>query len=155
MITNSFRKSNPKMTPKNFITPIGKIDYCLIIFSSEIFKYLLDNYRCEEIYHLNDCTGGKSIFKFEYKGKTIAFFNTYIGSAGTGNLIEESCCLINCKNYIMFGFHNISLIGIIMSLSQKNISLRYLINGRTKKIFPNILVYQKGWSLNYSIIISL
>ena len=103
MITNSFRKSNPKMTPKNFITPIGKIDYCLIIFSSEIFKYLLDNYRCEEIYHLNDCTGGKSIFKFEYKGKTIAFFNTYIGSAGTGNLIEESCCLINCKNYIMFG----------------------------------------------------
>ena len=33
MITNSYRKSEPKMTPKNFVEKIDQIDYCLIIFS--------------------------------------------------------------------------------------------------------------------------
>jgi purine-nucleoside phosphorylase len=91
------------MTPKNFITFVEKIDYCLIIFSHEICQHILDCYNCKAVFHLNDCTGEKTIYKFEYKGKIIAFFNTYVGSAGTGNLIEESFELFNCKHYIMFG----------------------------------------------------
>ena len=103
MITNSYRKSEPKMTPKNFVEKIDQIDYCLIIFSNEIFNYVLENYKCELVAHLKDCTGGRDVYKFINNGKTIAFYNTYVGSTSTGNLIEETNALLEIKHYVMFG----------------------------------------------------
>ena len=133
MITNSFRNSKPKMTPSNFVSLVEKIDYCLIIFSHEIIEYILNNYKCDIVFLLNDCTGGRYIYKFKYNDKVIAFYNTYVGSCGTGNLIEESHAVLGCTNYIMFGSCG--------SLDKEKTSNNFII--------PNKAYRDEGFSYHY------
>ena len=79
------------------------VDVCLIIFSEEIYTYLLNTYECEEIGCLTACNGNTSIKKMNYKGKDIAFYLTDIGSTMASCQCYETNWVTGATKFVMFG----------------------------------------------------
>lgn len=79
------------------------VDTCLIIFSDEIHRHLLNTYKCEQISALKACNGDIPIYKMNYKGKDIAFYLTAIGSALAACMCYETNWLVGATKFIMFG----------------------------------------------------
>ena len=79
------------------------VEKCLIIFSKEIYDYLLDNYKCEIIGEIGVCNGNVPIMCLENKGEKIAFYLTGIGSAVASSMCYESHWITGADKYIMFG----------------------------------------------------
>jgi len=74
----------------------------MVVFSAKFRELFLKKYNAEEIGYL--IAGGNKlpIYKFEYKGVQLGFFNTIIGGAGSAALLEE---LIACgaQKFLYFG----------------------------------------------------
>ena len=79
------------------------LDKCLIIFSKEIYEYILKEYECEQIGRLGACNGDIHIYAFEHKGEKIAFYLTMIGSALASGLCYEVHWQTGATKFIMFG----------------------------------------------------
>jgi uridine phosphorylase len=79
------------------------LDKCLILFSKEIYKYILKEYECEQIGTLGACNGDIPIYAFEHKGEKIAFYLTMIGSALASGLCYEVYWQTGATKFIMFG----------------------------------------------------
>lgn len=79
------------------------VDTCLIIFSKEIHKHLLEEYECEQIAELGCCNGNIPIYKMNYKGIKLAFYLTGIGSAVASSMCYEAHWLTGATKFIMFG----------------------------------------------------
>ncbi len=78
-------------------------DKCMIIFSSEIHAYLLDHYDCSEVGKMSACNGDTHIYCMEYKGETICFYLSWIGSALASGSCYESHWQTGATKYVMFG----------------------------------------------------
>ena len=74
----------------------------MVVFSAKFRELFLKKYNAEEIGYL--IAGGNKlpIYKFEYKGVQLGFFNTIMGGAGSAALLEE---LIACgaQKFLYFG----------------------------------------------------
>ena len=79
------------------------VDICLIIFSAEIHKHLLEKYPCEQIAAFTACNGDTPIYKMQYKEVNIAFYLTGIGSTMASCMCYEANWLIGATKFIMFG----------------------------------------------------
>ncbi len=78
-------------------------DKCMIVFSKEIYEYLLSHYECELVGQIGACNGNVPIYVLEYKGEKIAFYLTGIGSALASTDCYESHYITGATKYIMFG----------------------------------------------------
>ncbi len=79
------------------------VDTCLIIFSKEIHKHLLETYECEQIAEFTACNGNVPIYQMTYKGMNVAFYLTHIGSTMASCMCYEANWLIGATKFIMFG----------------------------------------------------
>ncbi len=79
------------------------LDKCLILFSKQIYEYILQEYECEQIGNLGACNGDIPIYAFEHKGEKIAFYLTMIGSALASGLCYEVHWQTGATKFIMFG----------------------------------------------------
>lgn len=105
MITNSFDdKTQPLFTLKDFYGERKYlVDICLVIFSKNIFDYILSTYRCEKIAVMEAVNGNNNIYKFAYRGKDIAFYLSCVGSTAAAHFIVEANWLTGASQFIMFG----------------------------------------------------
>ena len=79
------------------------IDKCMIIYSDEISKYLLENYKCEQIGFIGACNGNFPVYKFSSNGEEIGFYLSPIGSAVASSSCYEVSWQTGAKKFVMFG----------------------------------------------------
>lgn len=92
------------ISPEAFYGPKKHlVDKCLIIFSKEIFDYLLANYECTQISHIGACNGFVPIYSFDCGGEQVAFYLTGIGSAIASDFCYETHWQTGATKFIMFG----------------------------------------------------
>lgn len=105
MIIDSFdNKTEPIMSIKDFYGEKKKIiNICIVIFSKEIYEYILNNYNCEVIGNIMACNGVYPIYKFNYEGKEIGFYLTMIGSTMASQFVIETSWITGATKFIMFG----------------------------------------------------
>lgn len=103
MITDSFdNQSNAKINPQiNEDAP--QVDACILTFSHEIEAFVLQNYDCKQIASFRFVTGGTPIYCFDYKGKTFAFYKTYVGAPACVASVESTLEGIKTDKFILFG----------------------------------------------------
>ena len=103
MITDTFDNQSPAI-----INPVPKADAveadaCIVTFSHEIEKYVVENYVSGEIAALWCATGKTPVYLIEHNGKRFAFYKTYVGAPITTGLIEDATVELACSKYILFG----------------------------------------------------
>lgn len=105
MITDCYDiNSEPIISLKDFYGEPKKIvDICLIIFSNEIHTHLLETFECEQIAELTACNGNAPVYKFNYKGRDIAFYLTGIGAPFASAWCYEVHWNTGATKFIMFG----------------------------------------------------
>lgn len=105
MIIDSFdNKTEPLMSLKDFYGDKKKIiEICLVIFSTKIYEYILNNYECEIIGNVKACNGEYPIYKFNYEGKVLGFYLTMIGSTMASQFVIEVSWITGASKFIMFG----------------------------------------------------
>ncbi|MGN1048407.1 MAG: nucleoside phosphorylase [Eubacteriales bacterium] len=103
-IINSFDNiSREIISPQKAIQKIdGFPDTVITAFSREYSELLFSSYGMQQISRM--VAGGIEIpvFKFQYKGKDIAFYQTLLGGAASGGLLEEIIAK-GGKNVLFFG----------------------------------------------------
>ena len=114
MITDSYDiETEPMINLFDFYGRRGDFaDICLIIFSKEIHRHLLDSYESEIIATMPACNGDTHIYKTTYKGVTITFYLSGIGSAVASSQCHLASWLTGASKFIMFGSCGLSLIHI-------------------------------------------
>lgn len=104
MITDSYDKSDALITPFMCYKRIEKpIKTSLIIFSLEIYQYILSSFETKKIGTMFLANGEVPIYSFKYKGTEIAFYLSYISSTCASTFVEESSVITGASNYILFG----------------------------------------------------
>ena len=103
MITDTFdNKSEAILNPRiNENAPI--VDACILTFSHVIEKFVLDNFKCEQIASSHSATGDTPIYQIDYMKKKFAFFKTYVGAPACVGTIEDCRAVIKANKYIVFG----------------------------------------------------
>lgn len=103
LITDTFDNLSPAI-----ISPVPKedaprVDACIVTFSHEIEKHVVEHYACREIASLWCATGRTPVWLIERNGKRFAFYKTYVGAPITTGLIEDATAEIRCNKFILFG----------------------------------------------------
>lgn len=103
MITETFdNKSESKFNPcLREGAPV--VEACIVTFSHVIEKYVLENFKCEQIGTSVAVTGNLPIYMLEYNGKKFGFMKTYAGAPACTATIEDTLSEINTKKYVVFG----------------------------------------------------
>ncbi len=104
MITDAFDNSEVLFGPKNFYGEQKHLcDKCIIVFSEQIFTYMLETYTYEEAGIIRCCNGITKVYVFEIDGMKIAGYLSHIGSAmASGDVIDVNW-LTGANKFIMFG----------------------------------------------------
>lgn len=103
MITDSFDNKSKAIIDPPVNENALKVDACILTFSHIIEEFVLQNYDCKPIGSFSCAADSRSIYRIDYKGKTFAFYKTYIGAAICAGSIENSFSLIKTDKYIVFG----------------------------------------------------
>lgn len=103
MITDSFDDKSPAILNPQTRDNRPKADVCILTFSHEIERHVLENYACEEIASLLSATGRTPVYAIRRGGKTIAFYKTYVGAPITVGLAEDAAAELDCRKFILFG----------------------------------------------------
>ena len=103
MITDTFDNQskaiiNPAVNPN---APC--VDACILTFSYKIEEYVLANYDCKQVASIRFATGCTPIYCIPYKGKSFAFYKTYVGAPACVGSVEDSLSAVNTGKYIVFG----------------------------------------------------
>lgn len=103
MITDSFdNKSNAIINPQiNENAP--RVGACILTFSHEIERFVLEHYACKRIASFWFATGETPIYCIDYKGKKFAFYKTYVGAPACVGTVEDTLSAIKTDKYIVFG----------------------------------------------------
>jgi uridine phosphorylase len=103
MITETFDNKSQAIInpPVNENRPV--VDACILTFSHQIEKMVLQNYNCKRIASFWFATGETPIYEIEYKGKKIAFYKTYVGAPACVGSVEDTLSSIKTDKYIVFG----------------------------------------------------
>lgn len=104
MITDAFDNSEVLFGPKNFYGEQKHLcDKCIIVFSEQIFAYMLETYTYEEAGIIRCCNGITKVYVFEIDGMKIAGYLSHIGSAMAGGDVIDVNWLTGANKFIMFG----------------------------------------------------
>lgn len=104
MITDAFDDSAALFEPKDFYGEQKHLcDKCFIVFSEQIFEYMLETYIHEEVGAIKCCNGITSVYVFEINGMKIAGYLSHIGSAMAGGDVIEVNWITGASKFIMFG----------------------------------------------------
>lgn len=104
MITDAFDNSEVLFGPKNFYGEQKHLCYkCIIVFSEQIFAYMLETYTYEEAGIIRCCNGITKVYVFEIDGMKIAGYLSHIGSAMAGGDVIDVNWLTGANKFIMFG----------------------------------------------------
>ena len=103
MITDSFDNQSKEIISPPINGNALKVDACILTFSHIIEEFVLKNYDCKLIGSISCAADSRSIYRIDYKGKTFAFYKTYIGAPICAGSIENSLSVINTDKYIVFG----------------------------------------------------
>ena len=105
MITDCFdAESSPIVTLEAFFGPKRKLlDKCLVLFSTQLRAALLERFECRLVAEVDMCNGNIPIWAFDYKGETIAFYLSPIGSSSAGAEVVKANHLTGAEKFIMFG----------------------------------------------------
>ena len=103
MITDSFDDRSEAIInpPVNDCAP--EVDACIVTFSYMIEEFVLKNYDCKQIASFRFATGDTPIYRIDYKGKTFAFYKTYVGAPSCVGSVEDTRAAIKTDNYVVFG----------------------------------------------------
>lgn len=104
MITDAFDNSEVLFGPKNFYGEQKHLcDKCIIVFSEQIFAYMLETYTYEEAGIIRCCNGITKVYVFEIDGMKIAGYLSHIGSTMAGGDVIDVNWLTGANKFIMFG----------------------------------------------------
>ena len=103
MITDTFDNAAEEIIKVASNENAEKADVCILTFSCEILKYVLNNFDCRVIGNLWSSNGAKPIYGFEYDGRRFAVYMSYVGAPACVADIEDTLSLINTDKYIVFG----------------------------------------------------
>lgn len=103
MITETFDNQSPAIINSCRKENAPRVDACIMTFSYVIEEFVLANYECEQIASFWSATGITPIYGIHYKGKTFAFFKTYVGAPACVATIEDTLSELQTDKYIVFG----------------------------------------------------
>lgn len=104
MITDAFDNSEVLFGTKDFYGEQKHLcDKCMIIFSEQIFEYMLDTYEHQEVGAIRCCNGITPVYVFDIEGMKIAGYLSHIGSALAGGDVIEVNWLTGAVKFVMFG----------------------------------------------------
>lgn len=103
MITDAFDNQSDAIINPCINIHAPKVDACILTFSHEIERYVLENYNCTQIASFWFATGNTPIYCIEYKGKKFAFYKTYVGAPACVGTVEDTLSEIQTGHYIVFG----------------------------------------------------
>ncbi len=103
MITSAFDNKTPAIIQPKRKADAPAVDAVIITFSYLIEAYIKEHFPCTEIAVLHSVTGPTPVYALDYKGKRIAFYKTYMGSACAAGLLEDALCELAADKFIMFG----------------------------------------------------
>lgn len=78
-------------------------DKCIIVFSEQIFDYILKTYAHEQAGTIKCCNGITKVYVFEIDKMKIAAYLSHIGSAMAGSDVIDANWLTGASRFIMFG----------------------------------------------------
>lgn len=85
MITDAFDNSEVLFGTKDFYGEQKHLcDKCMVVFSEQIFEYMLDTYEHQEVGVIRCCNGITPVYVFDIEGMKIAGYLSHIGSALAG-----------------------------------------------------------------------
>ena len=103
MIIDSFDcESKAIINPKEKEKKV-KCDVVIVTFSHEIEKYVLSNFRYEEVGEFCCVTGNFKFYTIKYKGKIFGFYKTILGSSIAVGMLEDISTYYDCSKYLVFG----------------------------------------------------
>ncbi len=104
MITDAFDKSEVLFGPKDFYGEQKHLcDKCMVVFSEQIFEYMLETYTHEAAGIIRCCNGMTPVYIFEMEGMKIAGYLSHIGSALAGGDVIDVNWFTGASKFIMFG----------------------------------------------------
>ena len=103
MITDSFDNKSKAIINPQVNESAPQVDACILTFSHEIERFVLEHYDCKRIASFWFATGETPIYCIEYKGKKLAFYKTYVGAPACVGTVEDTLSAIKTDKYIVFG----------------------------------------------------
>ncbi|MCM1245815.1 MAG: nucleoside phosphorylase [Roseburia sp.] len=103
MITETFDNQSPAIINPQLKEDAPQVDACILTFSHEIEKFVLENYDCKKIASIWFATGETPIYQIDHKGKTFAFCKTYVGAPACVGSVEDTLAEIKTDKYVVFG----------------------------------------------------
>ena len=103
MITDSFDNQSDAIISPRIDENATKVDACILTFSNVIEEFVLKNYDCKQIASFKFATGTTPIYRIDYKGKTFAFYKTYVGAPSCVGTVEDARAAIRTDKYVVFG----------------------------------------------------
>ena len=104
MITDAFDNSEVLFGTKDFYGEQKHLcDKCMVVFSEQIFEYMLDTYEHQEVGVIRCCNGITPVYVFDIEGMKIAGYLSHIGSALAGGDVIDVNWLTGAVKFIMFG----------------------------------------------------
>ena len=104
MITDAFDNSEVLFGTKDFYGEQKHLcDKCMVVFSEQIFEYMLDTYEHQEVGVIRCCNGITPVYVFDIEGMKIAGYLSHIGSALAGGDVIDVNWLTGAVKFVMFG----------------------------------------------------
>ena len=103
MITDSFDNQSPAIINPQPNPEAPVVDACILTFSHEIEKFVLEQYDCEQIAEIWFATGMTPVYRIHYKDRDFAFYKTYVGAPACVATVEDTLPVINTDKYVVFG----------------------------------------------------
>ena len=103
MITSSFDDRSPAIIDPRKKENRPRVDACIITFSHEIERFVIDHYAEDEIAHLVAATGRTPVYEIRRNGKRFGFYKTCVGAPITVGLAEDATAELDCEKFILFG----------------------------------------------------
>lgn len=103
MITDTFENETEEIIKIWKNEEAKKVDACIITFSGEILKYVLESFDCTLLGKLYSSNGANPIYGFTYGNHEFAVYMSYVGAPGCVADMEDSLSVISTEKYIVFG----------------------------------------------------
>ena len=103
MITDSFDNHTEAKINPYFNENAVELDVCILTFSRVIEEYVLASYPCEKVGETRDAADTRTLYRFDYKGKKVGFFKTYVGAPACVGSIETAFSQIRTRRFVVFG----------------------------------------------------
>lgn len=94
MITDSFDNKSDAIINPSVNENAQKVDACILTFSHEIEKFVINNYNCRQIASFWFATGSIPVYQINYKGKKFAFYKTYVGAPASDYITIENADIV-------------------------------------------------------------